>query len=84
MGDNYPTGATNKRKGPGNMQRKLSNGATVLMARAMGKATTGQVVLAQYNGQLVTWVMDNAGHCFWGHYFGADEQAAALTDYQTR
>ena len=48
----------------------LKNGATVITEKH-------NVVLADFNGQFVTWNIDSEGNCYWGHYFGDDFDAAS-------
>lgn len=44
---------------------KLKNGATLIEQR-------GDVVLAKFRGEYVTWKIDAMGGCYWGHYHGQD------------
>jgi hypothetical protein len=53
----------------------LRNGAEVL-------AHNHEIVLAIFNGRLVTWNYDAEGNCHWGHYFGEDVDAAHADFYK--
>lgn len=41
------------------------------------------IVLCAWNGQYVTWRVDNAGSCYWGHYHG-DNLESAFYEYKAR
>ena len=48
----------------------LRNGATIIEQR-------GDVVLAKWRGEYVTWVVDGEGNAHWGHYHMQDIVSAA-------
>ena len=47
---------------------KLKSGATILILM-------GDLVLARYGHQFVTWNIDESGHAYWGHYFDSFHEA---------
>jgi len=57
------------------MERKLRNGATVL-------AFMGDVVLAQWGKEFVTWRIDKDAEAYCGHYF--QDYDAAKADFLRR
>ena len=56
--------------------QRLSNGGLVIAVR-------DDVVLANWNGQYVTWRFDDNGDCYWGRYHGEDFQSAS-DDFKAR
>lgn len=48
--------------------RKLNNGATVI-------GQLGDVVIAQWGKEFVTWRIDNEGNAYCGHYFRNEDEA---------
>lgn len=61
----------------------LPNGATVIAYKVteFGKC----IVLALFrSGEYVTWVVDEAGNAFWGHYFAPDRFFAAVDAFRGR
>ena len=54
----------------------LNNGAEVL-------AYEDWVVLAKFNGKYVTWIANENGDAFWGHYFN-DDIVNATKDFEKR
>ena len=54
---------------------KLKSGATLLLLQ-------GDVVLARYGRQFVTWNVDDSGYAYWGHYFDSFDKA--LKDFYRR
>lgn len=54
----------------------LKNGALVL-------AIEGEVVLCAWRDEYVTWVIGPHHDTYWGHYFGADLDAA-VADFERR
>jgi hypothetical protein len=58
---------------------KMNNGAEVLKR----DEATG-IVLAKFrDSEYVTWMTDDDGIAYWGHYFG-DDIVAASADYAER
>ena len=53
----------------------LNNGATIIEQR-------GEVVLAKWRGEFVTWVVNSKGDAFWGNYHRG--LASAVTDFEER
>ena len=56
---------------------KMKNGAIVI-----DFDEASHVVLANFNGDFVTWLTDSEGHAYWGHYF--DTVTAAVKDFVER
>ncbi len=54
---------------------KLRSGATVLMLM-------GDLVLARYGRQFVTWKIDEHANAYWGHYY--DSFYKAVADFHSR
>ena len=54
----------------------LKNGARVI-------EQDGATVLADWNGQYVTWKIDSEGSAYWGHYYNKDLKDA-LSNYNER
>lgn len=59
---------------------ELANGATVLLAKAVGPGEW--VVLAEWNDEFVTWRVNDRAECYWGNYFRGCVEAAR--DYLAR
>lgn len=55
---------------------QLKNGAMVTMRR-------GDIVLAYWRDEFVTWKTDSDGNAYWGHYFG-DNWKRAIADFAKR
>jgi hypothetical protein len=61
---------------------ELKNGAEVLAYSSTGK-DPGHVVLARWReNEYATWVTDEDGYAYWGHYF--TDLAEAKADYMKR
>lgn len=54
----------------------LKNGATVIERR-------GDVVLAKFRDEYVTWKTDDAGNAYWGHYH-QDDLESAVAEFTKR
>jgi len=58
------------------MKTHLENGAEILQQ-------AGDVVLCNFGGEFVTWIVDQRGDAHWGHYFG-DNRPAAEDNFKAR
>jgi hypothetical protein len=50
---------------------KPKNGAKIQRAAVIREGE--YVVLCEFRGNWVTWVMDGQGNCFWGHYYSKSD-----------
>jgi len=60
-----------------------------LLKRRRSVAHSGWVILVEkdspgrYGTEFVTWIQDEKGNRFWGHYFGDDREVAEV-DFEDR
>lgn len=59
--------------------RQLKNGAYVLESKA---TVDGEIVLAKWKNEYVTWMIDKEGDAHWGHYIS--DLPSACEDFSNR
>lgn len=62
----------------------LKNGATLIYEELLPSGESK--VLARSENDFITWLKDNEGNCFWGHYFPMNINGLheAIQDFNTR